>query len=269
MSAPALVCSVAGSDSSAGAGIQADLRTFAVCGVYGTTVVTAVTAQDTAGVRALEAVSPELVAAQIDAVAGDLGPLAWKTGMLATAQLVEVVAERLRHHRARNLVVDPVLVSSAGQRLLDEAGVERLRRDLLPLATVITPNLDEAAALLGAAGADRPSAREAARLLTELGPRMAVVTGGDGGRDTMVDTVHDAATDRTVELRHLRLPGEPVHGSGCVHSAAVAAHLGRGLEPLEAVTAAAEIVQDMLAGAQALGRGQRLIWRPASGMDLL
>jgi hydroxymethylpyrimidine/phosphomethylpyrimidine kinase len=269
MTAPALVCTVAGSDSSAGAGIQADLRTFAMCGVYGTTVVTAVTAQDTTGVHAVETVSPELVAAQIDAIAKDLGPLAWKAGMLATAPIVEVVAERLRHHRARNLVVDPVLVATGGQRLLDEPGLDRLRRDLLPRATVVTPNLDEAVALLGASAADPPSAREAARRLTELGPRLAVVTGGDGGGDTMVDTVHDAATDRTVELRHLRLPGGPVHGSGCVHSAAIAAHLARGLEPLEAVAAAAEVVQDLLAGAQTLGRGQRVIWRPASGMDLL
>ena len=174
---PPVACTVAGSDPSAGAGIQADLKAFAACGVYGATVVTAVTVQSTLGVGAVHPVPAAIVAEQIDAVAGDLAPAAWKTGMLGGAELVATVAARLRHHGALNIVVDPVMRSTSGRPLLSAGGVAALRSTLLPLATVLTPNLEEAAALLRRPVADLAGAREAARALCALGPRVVVVTG--------------------------------------------------------------------------------------------
>ncbi|HEY2703041.1 MAG TPA: bifunctional hydroxymethylpyrimidine kinase/phosphomethylpyrimidine kinase [Candidatus Dormibacteraeota bacterium] len=254
MSLP-VACTVAGSDPSAGAGLQADLKTFAACGVYGASVVTAVTAQNTTGVGAVHLIPADVVAAQIDAVAADLAPAAWKTGMLGDAALVAAVAAGLRLHRAVNLVVDPVMRSTSGRALLSEPGVDALRTLLLPLATVVTPNRAEAAALTGRRVGTVAEAREAGWALCALGPRVAVVTGGDLPGARVVDVVCEVATGRCLELEHPRVPGRGTHGTGCTLSAAVAAFLARGTAPLDAVASARAYVRTALLRAPGLGAG--------------
>ena len=160
----AVACTIAGSDSGGGAGIQADLKTFAALGVYGASAIVALTAQNTVGVRAVARASAAMVAAQIDAIAEDLRPAAWKTGMLAGAEIIDVVVQRLHYHQAQNLVVDPVMVAKSGDRLLDMEAVSILLQRLLPLALVVTPNLPEAAALTG--GSSRPREPRAGRRAT-------------------------------------------------------------------------------------------------------
>ena len=252
---PPVACTVAGSDPSAGAGIQADLKTFAACGVYGATVVTAVTAQSTLAVGAVHPVPAVVVTEQIDAVATDLAPAAWKTGMLGGAELVHAVADGLRRHRAANLVVDPVMRSTSGRPLLSGGGVAALRSALLPLATVLTPNLEEAAALLRRPVDDLAGAREAARALCAFGPRLVVVTGGHLPGDRVVDCVFDAGVGVGLELDNPRVPGPGTHGTGCTLSAAIAAFLARGTSPLDAVASARAYLQEALLRAPGLGRG--------------
>jgi hydroxymethylpyrimidine kinase/phosphomethylpyrimidine kinase len=247
---------VAGSDPSAGAGLQADLKAFTACGVYGATVVTAVTVQSTTGVSAIHPVPATVVAGQIDAVATDLGPAAWKTGMLGGADLVHAVAGRLREHRASNLVVDPVMRSTSGRPLLSAGGVAALRSALLPLATVVTPNLEEAAALLRRPVSGLAGAREAARDLCALGPRVVVVTGGHLEGQWVVDCVVDGESGVALELEHPRVGGAGTHGTGCTLSAAIAAFLARGTPPLDAVASARAYLQQALLRAPGLGAGQ-------------
>jgi hydroxymethylpyrimidine/phosphomethylpyrimidine kinase len=196
-----------------------------------------------------------IVAEQIDAVAFDLAPAAWKTGMLGGAEMVHAVAARLRHHRAANLVVDPVMRSTSGRPLLSAGGVAALRTALLPLATVVTPNLEEAAALLRRPVEDLAGAREAARELCALGPRLAVVTGGHLPGDRVVDALHDAEAGVSLELDHPRIPGPGTHGTGCTLSAAIAAFLARGTSPLDAVASARAYLQEALLRAPGLGAG--------------
>jgi hydroxymethylpyrimidine/phosphomethylpyrimidine kinase len=245
---------IAGSDSGGGAGIQADLRTFAACGVYGASVVVALTAQNTVGIRAVERVSLQMIAAQIDAVVEDLAPSAWKTGMLASPEIIAVVVQRIEHHGLEQVVVDPVMVATSGDRLLDDAAVVTLREALLPAALVVTANLPEASVLLGR-DVDAAGAADAARDLCALGPRLAVVKGGHAGGDVVVDVVHDSQTGSTVELRNPRVPGTSTHGTGCTLSAAVAAFLARGVAPLDAVASARAYVQEALRRAPGLGAG--------------
>jgi hydroxymethylpyrimidine/phosphomethylpyrimidine kinase len=252
---PPVACTVAGSDPSAGAGLQADLKAFAACGVYGATVVTSVTAQNTMGVGGVHPVPAAMVAEQIDAVATDLAVAAWKTGMLAGAEIARTVVDRLRHHRAANLVVDPVMRSTSGRTLLSEAAVAILRADLLPLATVATPNLEEAAVLTGETVATLADARRAGWAICRLGPRIAVVTGGHRGGETVVDVVCDAAEGICLELEERRVPGSGTHGTGCTLSAAIAAFLARGTAPLDAVASARAYVQQALLRAPGLGAG--------------
>jgi hydroxymethylpyrimidine/phosphomethylpyrimidine kinase len=254
-----IALTIAGSDSGGGAGIQADLKAFTALGVYGCSVITAVTAQNTRGVQGAWGVPPESIAAQMDAVLGDLPVGAAKTGMLWSAQVVEVVADRLRAHRAPNLVVDPVLLAKDGTRLLDDAGAGRLIEDLLPLATVITPNAPEAEFLTGVQVKDLGGAEQAARRLLDLGCGAALVKGGHLGGDDAVDVLCDRGGCE--HLRYPRLPGPPIHGTGCVLSAAITAYLARG-EPLgEAVRKARRFLQGAIEGAQALGGGFRLFTR--------
>ena len=246
---------MAGSDPSAGAGLQADLKTFAACGVYGATVVTAVTVQSTLGVAAVHPVPIAIVTGQIDAVATDLSPAAWKTGMLGGAELVNAVAGRLRGHGAHNLVVDPVMRSTSGRPLLSAGGVAALRSALLPLATMVTPNIEEAAALLRRPVEGLAGAREAARALCDLGPRVAVVTGGHLEGERVVDSVFDSVAGVSLELEHPRVPGPGTHGTGCTLSAAIAAFLARGTPPLDAVASARAYLQQALLRAPGLGAG--------------
>lgn len=224
-----IALTIAGSDSGGGAGIQADLKTFHAFGVFGTSALTAITAQNTQGVTAVHAVPLDVVTAQIDAVATDLRPSALKTGMLATAELVETVAEGIRRHALVRYVMDPVMVATSGDRLLDEDAEQSLARTLLPLAMLVTPNLHEARILTGETVTDLDGMRRAARALVELGAGAALVKGGHLDGDA-VDLLWDGTEERV--WRKPRLETRHTHGTGCTLSAAVTAGLAKGL-PLE------------------------------------
>ncbi|HYM49657.1 MAG TPA: bifunctional hydroxymethylpyrimidine kinase/phosphomethylpyrimidine kinase [Candidatus Limnocylindrales bacterium] len=245
--------SIAGSDSGAGAGIQADLKTFAAFGVYGVTALTAVTAQNTLGVRAVQEITPEVVAAQIDAVAEDFLIAALKTGMLASAGIIAVVARGIARAGLRPLVVDPVMVAKSGDRLLRADAVEALCRLLLPLADVVTPNLPEAEALTGRRIHSMADRVEAGRALLDRGARAVVVKGGHGDEDPVIDLLVER--DAVREYRAARWPGGATHGTGCTFSAAITAALARGLALPEAVTRARAYLDRALREAPGLGHG--------------
>jgi hydroxymethylpyrimidine/phosphomethylpyrimidine kinase len=244
------VLSIAGSDSGGGAGIQADLKAFARCGVHGMTAITAITAQNTVGVEAVESISPETIVAQVGAVAEDIGVDAVKIGMLGTAETVEAVVEALGLVGEAPVVVDPVMVAESGAVLLDEDAQAALVEQLLPLATVVTPNIPEARALAGAEEHD--SQEDLAREVLALGPRAVVVTGGHSER--VVDLFFDGR--QSVEIAGERHPDGATHGSGCTHSSALAAYLALGETPLEAARRARQIASDAVAaGLRDIGTG--------------
>jgi hydroxymethylpyrimidine/phosphomethylpyrimidine kinase len=253
---------IAGSDSGGGAGIQADLKTFAALGVYGSSAITAVTAQNTVGVRAIHDVPVDVIAAQIDAVLEDIGADAVKTGMLSSPSIIETVAGRLRAHGVTALVVDPVMVAKSGDRLLREDAIRALCELLLPLAAVVTPNAPEAGVLSGVDVTDVESAREAARRIAALGPRLVIVKGGHLEGDTSDDLVFDGARFETLSGR--RIATRHTHGTGCTFSAAIAAYLARGLAPLDAVREARVYLQGAIEHAEPLGSGHgpvNHLWR--------
>ncbi len=244
---PVVALTIAGSDSGGGAGIQADLKTFAALRVYGTSAVTALTAQNTRGVTGVHAVPAGFVVAQVEAVLADLDVRAVKTGMLATPEVVAAVAALAAAGRLPHLVVDPVMVASSGDRLLAQAAERAYVDLLLPHAQVLTPNLLEAQALLAGSIRTLAEQREAARALGALGPRVVVVKGGHATADAggeAVDVVWDGATVR--ELRGPWVETDNTHGTGCTFAAAVAAGLARGTEVLEAVAAAKAYVAGAL-----------------------
>jgi hydroxymethylpyrimidine/phosphomethylpyrimidine kinase len=247
------VLTIAGSDSAAGAGLQADLKTFAALGVFGTCAVTAVTAQSTVGVAGVEALNPAFVGLQIDTVQADLPICAVKSGMLATAATVRLIGARAAAGALPNLVVDPVLVSSTGQPLLDDGGLEAYRRDLLPHAAVATPNLREAALLLGL-GRDHMDDIDdvdglvrAAKSLAGLGVETVVVKGGHLASPMSPDVVVHKGAVTVVESPRIASMND--HGTGCTLSAAIAAWLAKGADPVEAVRLAKRYVTDALEGA--------------------
>lgn len=248
-----IALTIAGSDSGGGAGIQADLKTFHQFGVFGTSVITAVTAQNTVGVRAWEAVPVALVTRQLDALADDLPPAAVKSGMLGSAALVEAVADGVSRHRLPNYVLDPVMVATSGDRLLERDAERLIARLLVPLATLVTPNLSEAAVLTDSPVGTPDEMERAARALVRLGARAALVKGGHLPGDEVVDVlVTDGAARR---FSRPRLDTTSTHGTGCTLSAAVAAGLALG-RPLErAVADALDFVHRAIAAAPGLGRG--------------
>jgi hydroxymethylpyrimidine/phosphomethylpyrimidine kinase len=255
-----IALTIAGSDSSGGAGIQADLKTFSAFGVYGTTVLTALTAQNTRGVRAVTHVAPGFVAQQIDAVMDDLDIGAAKTGMLAQRVVIEVVVDRLRARSVRHLVVDPVMVSTAGDRLLDEDAVDCLRAKLLPLATLLTPNLHEAEILTGRPVTTAAEMHDAARALVDLGARAVLVKGGHlgacGGERAApesLDVLHDGRS--ATEFSGPRIATRNTHGTGCTLSAAITAGLACGQELDAAVAAAKRYVIRAIETAWPIGHG--------------
>ncbi len=243
---------IAGSDSGGGAGIQADLKTFAALGVHGCSVITALTAQNTITVTAIQDVPPAFVRAQFDAVVPDLRPAAAKTGMLSSPEIIEAVAAAVDHYRLERLVVDPVMVAKGGAKLLRDEAVAALRARLLPLAAVLTPNLPEAEVLLGRRVQTLEERRLAARDLRALGPRAVVVKGGHA-EDEPVDVLFDGA--EMVELAGRRVDTRNTHGSGCTFSAAIAAGLARGLPAAVAVAEAKEFISGAIAGAIEAGEG--------------
>ncbi|MBI3434512.1 MAG: bifunctional hydroxymethylpyrimidine kinase/phosphomethylpyrimidine kinase [Proteobacteria bacterium] len=253
----AIAVTIAGSDSGGGAGIQADLKTFSALGVYGACAVTALTAQNTLGVRAIHAVPADFVAAQIDAVFSDLAVDAVKVGMLAQADVIEAVARGLDRHGCKALVLDPVMVATSGDRLLAPAAVDVLRRRLMPRACLVTPNLAEAAALTQTPVAeDEAAMRAQADVLLAQGARAVLVKGGHGGGAESVDLLVDAAGARRFAAP--RIDTRNTHGTGCTLSAAIAAGLAKGHDLGAAVNAAKRYVTAALGAAHrlAIGRGR-------------
>lgn len=244
------VLSIAGSDSGGGAGIQADLKAFAACGVHGMTAITAITAQNTVGVDAVGAIEPDLIVAQVRAVQRDIGVDAVKIGMLGTVATIAAVERALDElEPATPIVLDPVMVSESGAELLSGDARTALVERLLPRVTVVTPNLPEARAIVGEAYEDAPAL---ARAIYALGPRYVVVTGGH--REEAIDVFYDGET--LVEIPGERFPDGAAHGSGCTHSSVLAAHLAQGFSPIEAARAAkaraAHAVRD---GLREIGQG--------------
>jgi hydroxymethylpyrimidine/phosphomethylpyrimidine kinase len=241
--------SIAGSDSGGGAGIQADLKAFARCGVHGMTAITAVTVQNTVEVRAVYPLPPQAIVEQVAAVADDIGVDAVKIGMLGSTETIEAVAEALGLLRGVPVVLDPVMVAESGAPLLEDSAQAALRDLLLPRVTVVTPNLPEARVL---AGTDDLAPEELARAVHALGPRNVVVTGGH--REEAIDLFFDG--HELVEISGERYADGAAHGSGCTHSSALAAHLALGFEPLEAAQRAKAIAAEAVAaGMRSIGAG--------------
>jgi hydroxymethylpyrimidine/phosphomethylpyrimidine kinase len=266
---------IAGSDSSGGAGIQADLKTFAAFGLYGASAITAVTAQSTKGIEATVALSADFVTAQIEAVAGDFIISATKVGMLANAAIVEAVAAAIDELELPLVVVDPVLVSSSGEPLLDEDGVRALCAELLSRARVVTPNIPEAEALSGRRIGSMDDAREAARRIHDMGPTAVIITGGHGWDEAtglaaagvkIVDLLFDGHVFQ--EFLVPRVDSRHTHGTGCTYSSALAAGLALGLELPEAAARAQQYVAGAIQHAPGLGHGRGPIdhfWQQRSG----
>lgn len=247
----AVALTIAGSDPSGGAGIQADLKTFHRFGVYGEAVVTLITAQNTIGVDRVECLAPDLVAQQVRAVLADIPPQAIKTGALGNAGIIESVASILRHSTAP-LVVDPVMISKHGARLMSGDAQDALVRELLPLAFLIAPNLDEASALSGVTADDVPSMKMAAERLSGLGARSVLVKGGHLKGDAVDVLLHRG---EWFEFAAPRVETRNTHGSGCTYSAAITAELARGADLPAAVRFAKEFVTEAIRTNPGLGRG--------------
>ena len=248
-----IALTIAGSDSGGGAGIQADLKTFARFGLFGTSVITAITAQNTLGVVGWSAVGADLVRAQIDAVATDLRPVAVKSGMLGDADVVRAVAGGIRAHELRPYVLDPVMVATSGDLLLAPGAVEAIVRDLLPLCDLVTPNLDEAAILVGHEVRDESQMARAARTLVEMGAGAALVKGGHLQGAETVDLLWDGGSEH--RFRHERLATRSLHGTGCTLSSAIAAGLALEHDLPTAVENALDYVHRAIATAPGLGAG--------------
>ncbi len=243
---------IAGSDSGGGAGIQADLKTFFALGVYGTSVLTAVTAQNTVEVAAIAEVPDEVVIAQIDTVAEDIGADAVKTGMLTNRSIIQNVADRLEAWGIPWLVVDPVMVSKSGASLLNPNAVSALKKELLPMASIVTPNIPEAEILAGMAIANDDDIQEAARRIHALGPKFVIVKGGHR-EGPAVDLVFDGAAFLPIEGE--RIDTLHTHGTGCTYSAAITAFLAWGLPPIEAIQLAKRYLEAALRSASSIGEG--------------
>ncbi len=244
------VLTIAGSDSGGGAGIQADLKTFAALGCYGMTAITALTAQNTVGVQAIHAVPPEFLRAQLQSVLDDIGVDAVKIGMLHTPEVVRTVAWAIGHYGLQRVVLDPVMVATSGDRLIADETVEVLVRELFPLASVVTPNLDEAALLIGRPIDGAHALEDAGRSLLAMGARAALVKGGHLAGDEVVDLLVQPGQP-SLRLASQRIASRNVHGTGCTLSSAIAAHLAQGL----ALDAAVERARAYILGAIAAGAG--------------
>ena len=249
---PPKAMTIAGSDSGAGAGIQADLKTFAAFGVYGSSVLTAVTAQNTRGVFAVAEVPEEVIALQIDVVLEDIGAEAAKTGMLSSASIVETVAGRLEAWGVDKLVVDPVMIAKGGHPLVQESAVDAVKQHLLPLALVVTPNIPEAEVLAGMTIDSPETARDAARTIGALGPRWVVIKGGHLAGDA-TDLVYDGDTFTEFDADRIDTPN--THGTGDSFSSAITSLLARGVPPLEAIEAAKIWLTEAIRESYAIGDG--------------
>jgi hydroxymethylpyrimidine/phosphomethylpyrimidine kinase len=244
---------IAGSDSGGGAGIQADLKTFQAFGVYGTSTLTAITAQNTVGVTAVHEIPTDVISAQIDAVVSDIGVDAAKTGMLSNAAIIRTVADRVRHWGLQRLVVDPVMVAKSGDRLLREDAVEALIEELLPLAMVLTPNVPEAEVLVGRSLSSESDIRQAARDIVARGARSVVMKGGHRATESARDLLFDGRDFNVFDSERFETPN--THGTGCTFSAAITAGLARGLSVIDAVGEAKQYVTEAIRRSPRLGHG--------------
>jgi hydroxymethylpyrimidine/phosphomethylpyrimidine kinase len=247
--------SIAGSDSGGGAGIQADLKTFSALGCYGMTAITALTAQNTCGVRAIHGVPPHMLRDQIDAVLEDIGADAIKIGMLHAPEIVHTVAEAIDRHALKNVVFDPVMVATSGSVLIEKAAVDVLVRELFPRVTVITPNLDEAALLVGRAISSAHEMEQAALTLLAQGARAVVLKGGHLPGDTVIDLLV-TQTGEKVWMQAPRIHSLNTHGTGCTLSSAMAAYLALGASLVEAVQQARIYVREALQAGSQVRTGQ-------------
>ena len=247
---------IGGSDSGGGAGIQADLKTFSAWKVFGASVLTAITAQNTLRVVKSECLSPALVGKQLEAVLSDLRPRAVKTGMLGTAGIIRMAARKLAEAKIKNLVIDPVMMATSGDYLLEENAVPVLVKKLFPLALIVTPNLAEASRLAGFPVRSRREMARAARIIGELGPRYVLIKGGHRRRDAN-DLLYDGG--KFYLLASPRITKEKIHGSGCTFSAAIAAALARGEPPRAACSAAKKFIMEGLKNPLRPGRGSYTI----------
>jgi len=249
-----IALTIAGSDSGGGAGIQADLKTFTSLGVYGTSVITAVTAQNTLEVERIDVIPPEGVEAQLRAVLTDLPPKATKTGMLTNASIIEIVSKIIKEFKVENLVIDPVMVAKSGDRLLEEDAVKNIIEKLFPLAEVITPNVPEAEVILEEKITSLAAMEKAAQKLLDFGPKWVVLKGGHlKESERAVDII--AHHSQTEQISAPYIPTKNTHGTGCTFSAAIAANLAKGFEHFEAIKYAKELISWGIAHALDLGHG--------------
>ncbi len=242
--------SIAGSDSSGGAGIQADLKTASALGVYGMTAITAITAQNTTGVTAIQGIDAEIVSAQIDAVFDDIPPQAVKTGMLYSADIVCAVAERLKSHQAGNIVIDPVMVSTSGSLLIAEEAIDTMVKQLFPIATLVTPNIAEARRLTGA---ETPV--EQAQALHLMGAQAVLLKGGDNGNTITKTDYLSICGNPIIELSAPAIPTRNTHGTGCSLSSAIASYLAMGKPLITAVTLAKSYLNEALRSGASISIG--------------
>lgn len=243
---------IAGSDSSGGAGIQADLKTMLANGVYGMSAITALTAQNTMGVTAISEVTPEFLGQQLDAIFTDIFPDAVKTGMVANAELVGIIAERLAFYGARNIVVDPVMIATSGARLISENAVETLREKLLPIATLVTPNIPEAEVLSGMRIADKSDMEEAAEYISRVYGCAVLLKGGHSINDAN-DMFYD--NEEMTWFESIRIDNPNTHGTGCTLSSAIASNLAKGYDLKQSVQLAKEYISGALSAMLDLGKG--------------
>ena len=243
---------IAGSDSGGGAGILADIKTFQELEVFGMSAITAITAQNTLGVQGVYPLSVEAVQQQIKSIGEDIGTDALKTGMLFSSEIIQVVAEQIKHYQWRNVVVDPVMIAKGGASLLQREAIEALKKDLLPLATVITPNIPEAELLTGITIKRLADRQKAAQYLWDLGVAHVVIKGGHGEGE-LVDLLFDGK--EFTEYRSERIQTKNTHGTGCTFAAAVTAELAKGREVKEAVQVAKDFIQAAVENQIAVGHG--------------
>lgn len=251
------VLTIAGSDSGGGAGIQADLKTISAIGCYGMSVITALTAQNTQGVSGIHAVPPAFAVEQIAAVFADIGADAVKIGMLYSAELIEVVAEQLITHNAKNIVVDPVMVAQSGDKLLQDDAIEAMKKNLMPLADVLTPNIPEAEVLLNQKLKSTEDMQQGAKTLADLGSQSILIKGGHLADNDSTDLLYLAGEDRFIKLKGARIETRNNHGTGCTLSSAIASYMARGCNIEEAVGNAKTYISKAIKAGSAytIGRG--------------
>ena len=250
------VLTIAGSDSGGGAGIQADLKTFAANRCYGMSVITALTAQNTTGVTAIHALPPAFAVEQLTAVLTDIGTDAIKIGMLYSAELIEAIAETLNKYRARNIVLDPVMIAQSGDKLLQDDAIQAIKDHLMPVADVVTPNLPEAEVLLGQKIGCFEDIQRAARELAHNGGRSILIKGGHGAESNSTDLLYLTEEDRFVSLEAERVDSRNNHGTGCTLSSAIAANMARGSDIEEAVNKAKTFISNAIRAGAAYKIGQ-------------